>query len=331
MNLDDLDLFKQIDSQNKIREIDDLPEQLQAAWELGQAQPLPDFSGIQRIVLASAGNLAVAAELVAASVSSNIRLPLALHRDFGLPAFASGRNTLVICLGSDEETLDAFHSAIKCDCSVMALAQGGELERLAAEKNIPVWAFESKPGFVFGFGLLLALFSRLGFITDPSSQVNEAVESMKTSREHLRAEVPAANNAAKRYAGQLVGRWVTFIGTGQLAPIARRWKARVNQMAKAAANFEAIPDAGYHAAFGVVNPAEVLNSRTMTLFLRSPADDPRDRMRSDMLRQHFMLEGMNTDFVDARGESVLANVWTLILFGDYMAYYLAMAYGVDPS
>ena len=331
MNLDDLDLFKQIDSQNKIQEIDDLPDQLQAAWELGQAQPLPDFSGIQRIVLASAGNLAVAAELVAASVSSNIRLPLALHRDFGLPAFASGRNTLVICLGSDEETLDAFHSAIKCDCSVMALAQGGELERLAAEKNIPVWTFESKPGFVFGFGLLLALFSRLGFITDPSSQVNEAVESMKTSREHLRAEVPAANNAAKRYAGQLVGRWVTFIGTGQLAPIARRWKARVNQMAKAAANFEAIPDAGYHAAFGVVNPVEVLNSRTMTLFLRAPADDPRDRMRSDMLRQHFMLEGMNTDFVDARGESVLANVWTLILFGDYMAYYLAMAYGVDPS
>ena len=132
MNLDDLDLFKQIDSQNKIQEIDDLPDQLQAAWELGQAQPLPDFSDIQRIVLASAGNLAVAAELVAASVSSNIRLPLALHRDFGLPAFASGRNTLVVCLGSDEETLDAFHSAIKCDCSVMALAQGGELERCAA-------------------------------------------------------------------------------------------------------------------------------------------------------------------------------------------------------
>jgi len=331
MNLDDLDLFKQIDSQNKIREIDDLPDHLQTAWELGQAQPLPDFSGIERIVLASAGNLAVAAELVAASVSSSIRLPLALHRGFGLPAFASGKNTLVICLGSEEETLDAFHSSINNDCSVMSLAQGGELERLAAEKNIPVWAFESKPGFVFGFGLLLALFSRLGFIPDPSSQVNEAVESMKTSREHLRAEVPAANNAAKRYAGQLVGRWVTFVGTGQLAPIALRWKTRINQMSKSATNFETIPDAGYHAVFGVMNPAEVLNSRTMTLFLRAPTDDPRDRMRSDMLRQHFMLEGMNTDFVDARGESTLANVWTLILFGDYMAYYLAMAYRVDPS
>ena len=44
-----------------------------------------------------------------------------------------------------------------------------------------------------------------------------------------------------------------------------------------------------------------------------------------------MLEGINTEFVDARGDSLLAHMWTLILFGDYMAYYLAMAYGVDPT
>jgi glucose/mannose-6-phosphate isomerase len=44
-----------------------------------------------------------------------------------------------------------------------------------------------------------------------------------------------------------------------------------------------------------------------------------------------MVEGMNTDAVDARGDSPLAHMWTLILFGDYMTYYLAMAYGVDPT
>ena len=44
-----------------------------------------------------------------------------------------------------------------------------------------------------------------------------------------------------------------------------------------------------------------------------------------------MLEGLNTDVADARGHSPLAHMWTLILFGDYMSYYLAMAYGVDPT
>jgi len=44
-----------------------------------------------------------------------------------------------------------------------------------------------------------------------------------------------------------------------------------------------------------------------------------------------MLEGMNTDYVDARGNTPLAHMWSLIIFGDYMAYYLAMGYGVDPT
>jgi len=35
--------------------------------------------------------------------------------------------------------------------------------------------------------------------------------------------------------------------------------------------------------------------------------------------------------VDGRGNTPLAHMWTLILFGDYMAYYLAMGYGVDPT
>jgi glucose/mannose-6-phosphate isomerase len=69
----------------------------------------------------------------------------------------------------------------------------------------------------------------------------------------------------------------------------------------------------------------------MTLFLRAPSDHPRNRMRSDLTRQAFMLEGLNTDYVDARGNTPLAHMWTLILFGDYMAYYLAMGYGVDPT
>ncbi|HNS62355.1 MAG TPA: SIS domain-containing protein, partial [Anaerolineales bacterium] len=60
-------------------------------------------------------------------------------------------------------------------------------------------------------------------------------------------------------------------------------------------------------------------------------DHPRNRLRSDLTRKAFMLEGMNTDYIDARGNTPLAHMWTSILFGDYMSYYLAMGYGVDPT
>ena len=44
-----------------------------------------------------------------------------------------------------------------------------------------------------------------------------------------------------------------------------------------------------------------------------------------------MIEGLNTDVYIAQGETSLAQMWTAIHFGDYMAYYLAVAYSIDPT
>jgi glucose/mannose-6-phosphate isomerase len=305
---------------------------------LGQTLPLPDFADIQNIVIAAMGDSAVSAELVAASVFSSIHLPVTVHRGYGLPAFASGQQTLVICVshsGNTEEVLDSFETAIQNDCGILVISTGGELTKRAIEINIPAWKFDYEgldtTAIAFPFGLLLALFSRLGFVPNPTTDVVEAISMMKRSQQHIRADVFAAKNPAKRYAGQLVGRWVTFVGTENLAPVARRWKTQINQLAKAGANFEVIPEANHNTLTATINPNQTLNAHTMTLFLRAPSDHPRNRLRSDLMRQAFMLEGLNTDVIDARGDSLIANLWTLILFGDYMAYYLAMAYRADPS
>jgi glucose/mannose-6-phosphate isomerase len=338
MNLDDLAHFKILDTLNMLAEIDGLPDQLQQAWDLGSTQPLPKLDGIRTIVICGMGGSAIVADLAAASVFSSIRVPIIVHRDYGLPAFAVGKQTLVICSshsGNTEETLDSFESALKNDCSIVAICTGGELAKRAGEKNIPVWKFshngQPRAAVGFSFGLLLSLFARLQLIPDPTNDVTEAIAAMKRSQLHLRADVPAAKNPAKRYAGQLMGRWVTVMGAGILAPVARRWKGQINEVAKAGANFEILPEADHNTLAGTLNPTDTLNAHTMTMFLRALSDHPRNRLRSDLTRQAFMLEGLNTDSVDARGESALAHMWTLILFGDYMAYYLAMAYGVDPT
>jgi glucose/mannose-6-phosphate isomerase len=124
---------------------------------------------------------------------------------------------------------------------------------------------------------------------------------------------------------------VTIVGSGLLATVARRWKGQINEIAKAGANFEFLPEADHNTLAGTMNPQETLNAHTMTLFLCAPSDHARNRLRSDLTRKAFMLEGMNTDYVEARGDTPLAHIWSMILFGDYMAYYLAMGYGVDPT
>lgn len=338
MNLDDLELFKQLDPKNMLGEIDGLPDQLQTAWELSTQQPLPAQQDFRSIIICGLGGFAIGADLVAAYTAPSMSIPVIVHRDYGLPAFAKGKQTLVICsshLDNAEETLDSFDTALKNDCSIVAVSAGGELAKCADANGISAWRFDHtgqpRAAVGFSFGLLLGLFTRLGLIPDPAADVVDAVAAMKRSQQHLRADVPASKNPAKRYAGQLVGRWVTVMASGMLAPVARRWKGQINELAKAAANFEFIPEANHNTLAGTLNPQATLNAHTMTMFLRAPSDHPRNRLRSDLTRQTFMLEGLNTDFVEARGDSPLAHLWTLILFGDYMSYYLAMAYGVDPT
>ena len=265
-------------------------------------------------------------------------MPVFVHRDYGLPAFARGRETLVICSshsGNTEETLDAFESARKNDCTILAVCTGGELAARAKQANVPVIHFDHKgqprAAVGFSFGILLAVFVKLGLISDQADFVAGAVDAMKKSQEHLRPEIETVHNPAKRYAGQLMGRWVTVFAAGILAPVARRFKGQINEIAKAAANFEFIPEADHNALAGTIHPVDVLMPHTMNLFLRAPSDHPRNRLRLDLTKEIFMLEGPNTDFLDARGDTPLAHMWTMILFGDYMSYYLAIAYGADPT
>jgi len=338
MNLDELDRFKQLDTQNMLGEIDNLPDQLGYAYQLGMKHDLPDWTDFKHVVIAGMGGSAIAADLLASYCASLAPIPVSVHRDYDLPLFARGAETLVICSshsGNTEETLDAFEAARKAECRIIVVTTGGGLEKRAKEHNIPVWTFDHagqpRAAIGFSFGLLLAMFQRLGFIPDQKEAVDDAVAFMKRSQQHLKADVFSAKNPAKRYAGQLMGRWVTVIGSGILAPVARRWKAQLNLYAKAGANFDFLPEADHNTLAGTTNHQETLNAHTISLFLRSDSDHPRNRLRSDLTRQVFMLEGMNTDHVDARGNTPLAHMWTLIHFGDYMAYYLAMWYEVDPT
>jgi len=337
MNLNDIEHFRQLDPEDMIGHINGLPDQLWQAWELGQGFDLPQWTGLSQVVVAGMGGSAIGADLLAAYAASQCHVPLWVHRDYDLPAWAQDESTLVICSshsGNTEEVLSAFERAQENGCRILAITANGELVRRAQAHGFPLWQyhFEGQPRAAVGysFGLLLAVFTHLGLILDPSEELQGAVASMEAQAESLQPEIPVASNPAKRMAGQLMDRWVTIYGAGLLAPVARRWKTQINEVAKAQASFELLPEADHNTLQGVLSPKGQFGA-TMNVFLRASANHPRNQLREDFTRQAIMLEGQNTDSVKAQGDSPLAQMWTLLHYGDYTAYYLAMAYGVDPT
>ncbi len=171
MNLDDLDYMHNHDPQNMLGEIDNLPAQLAQAWELGQTLPPPVSSGLRQVIISGMGGSAIGADLLAAFIAPICPVPVFVQRDYGLPAWAHGPETLVIASshsGNTEETLQAFDAALQNKCSLMAIATGGKLADLAGQVNIPLWKFEHKgqprAAVGYSFGLLLAAFSQMGLV-----------------------------------------------------------------------------------------------------------------------------------------------------------------------
>jgi glucose/mannose-6-phosphate isomerase len=336
-NLDDLERFQALDPQNMLAEIDGLPDQLERAWSLGHEQPLPLWRGIERVLIAGMGGSAIGGDLLEVYAAPHCPVPVVVHRDYDLPAWASSPQTLVIAAshsGNTEETLSAFALARERGCRLLAISTGGQLKAAAEDAGVPAWLFDHagqpRAAIGFSFGLLLAAFTRLALVPDPTMDIQAALRALRQQQQTISADVPVVRNSAKRMAGQLIGRWVSVFGAGVLAPVARRWKGQLSEVGKAWAQFEFLPEADHNTLAGVVNPEELF-PRTMMIFLTGAALHPRNRLRLELTRKIFMLEGLNTDFVEAQGESRLENLWTALHYGDYTAYYLAMAYGVDPT
>jgi glucose/mannose-6-phosphate isomerase len=217
---------------------------------------------------------------------------------------------------------------------MIALTTGGELAQRANQQGIPLWQFEhsGQPRAAVGhsFGLLLAAFTRMGLIPDPELDVESALLAMRAQQAHLSADIPVVQNPAKRMAGQLIDRWPTIIAPGFLAPVARRWRTQIAELAKAVASYEELPEADHNMLAGVLNP-EALFDRTMVIFLQGSLGHAHNVARVEITRKVLMVEGFNTDVIQAQGDTRLAQQWTSLHFGDYTAYYLAIAYGEDPT
>lgn len=337
MNLDDLAYFQTIDSQNFLAHIDGLPDQVDDAWALGQSLTAPDsFRSVRQIVITGMGGSAIGGALTQALTAPESSLPVTVIRDYALPAFV-GPNTLVIGSshsGGTEETLSACDQAVRRGAKLLALTTGGQLAALAEQNGGTVWRFKhaGAPRAAVGWSFMLSLsvLVKLGAVKDKAADVAEAVAAMRSQQAALRADSLVIHNPAKRMAGQLLGRFSAIFASDYLAPVARRWNGQLTEVAKAWAQFAELPEMNHNQVVGTLYPAELV-SKFMVLFLRSAHDHPRNRRRAQVTREIYMTSGFNTDEIEAQGQSPLAQMLTALHYGDYVAYYLAMAYGVDPT
>lgn len=338
MNLDDPTRFSELDPNGMLARISELPQQCRAAWRLTQGLELPPaYGAVRHVVILGMGGSAIGGTLLRGLVAGECALPITVVRDYTLPAFVHGPETLTIgCSysGNTEETLSAFGEALEQGTLPVVVTTGGKLAALAQEKGIPLLRFDyqSQPRAALGYSfvLLLGICWRLGLLRDYSADLEEAIRVMEEWQAEVGPDVPTACNTAKVLAGQIVGRLPVVYGAGFLAAVANRWKTQFNENGKHWAFFEALPELNHNAVVGFGIPRTV-REQTIVLMLRSSLDYPRVQVRWEVTRELLLREGVVAETLQGRGESRLAQMLSLIHFGDYVSFYLAMLNGVAPT
>jgi len=337
INLDDPQVFKQYDSGDMLTRICEMPWQCEQSWQMAMRFSLPaDYSEVDKVVILGMGGSAIGGDLVSSLAAAEARLPILVHRDYGLPAFVDAR-TLVIASsysGNTEETLSSFEQALRTEAKKLVITTGGKLKAMAKERNIPAFSFayKAQPRATLGFSFLLILcfLQRLGFLKDKSADVVETVKILQEMAQKMNEGVLASHNPAKQMAQRLYRYLPVIYGAGVAAGVAHRWKTQINENSKAWAFYEAFPELNHNAVVGYQFPRE-LARRVRVVLLRLPSFSQRIQLRYQATCQLLDRAKISYEIVDGKGKSLLSQVMSLVLFGDYASYYLALLYKIDPS
>jgi glucose/mannose-6-phosphate isomerase len=335
-DLDNLEVYRRLDPAEMRERIRELPQQCLKAWEQALSFKLPrPYSNIDRVVILGMGGSAIGGDLLNSLASLECKTPISVFRDYNLPHFVDA-NTLVIASsysGMTEETLSAFDQALATPARKLVITTGGKLKAVAEQNKIPVLTIDYKAppraALAHSFVPLLGICQNLGIVSDKSKDVAEMAQILRDLQTTIDENSPLQSNPAKQLAAKLHSHLAVIYGAGFVATAAQRWKTQINENSKAWAFYEIFPELNHNAVVGYEFPAD-LAQKLFVVFLRSPRLHPRTLLRYKLTAEMLSNAKVSYEIVEAKGESALSQMMSLVYFGDWVSYYLALLNETDP-
>jgi glucose/mannose-6-phosphate isomerase len=320
-----------------------LPQQLEEGYAQARAE-LADVdlgraaAGGARptgVVVCGMGGSAIGADVVLACVPA-LAVPAVVVRGYDLPAWVDS-GTLVVAVsysGDTEETLSCLQAALERGCAPLCVASGGALAALAVERGLPLVRVSGglQPRAALGRLAvpLAAALERAGLTEGFSAQVHEAAALVRGMAADFASDVPEELNQAKAIAARLRDHMVLVYGAGLTVPAARRWKTQINENAKAPAAYAELPELDHNEVVGWTAAPE-LSRRLRVVQLEDEHMPPRVQRRFHLTLAEVEAHAGGVERIVTHGASPLARVLSVLYLGDWVSYYLAGLYGVDPT
>jgi glucose/mannose-6-phosphate isomerase len=337
-----------LDSRSKINEIDksgllasaeSLPDQIRDAWEQTERLSFPDtFPKVANIIVSGMGGSNLAALVIKRLFKDELTLPIEIYPHYHLPGYAN-KDSLVILSsysGGTEETLAAAENAIKVGAKVAVITGGGKLAQLAKDNDWPMYLIDAKfnpckqPRMAIGYAVfgMLSMFAKMGLINISQEEVLNVVDNLKEMVQNLAPE--GTNDLAKLMAFATYDKHIIFVGAEHLIGAAHVFNNQVNENAKSLTSEWHLPEFNHHFMEALSYP-KLAKETTIFFFFNSALYHPRVQKRVLLTKSLVEQKGYETQMILATTESKLEQVFEVIQIGEFVAAYLPILYGIDPS
>jgi glucose/mannose-6-phosphate isomerase len=284
------------------------------------------------VMVCGMGGSAIGADLAQAAIGARARRQLRTVREYAPEAWLEP-DTLAVCAsysGNTEETLAAYAAAGAAGAARVAITTGGRLAEAALEDGVPVIAIpaglQPRAAVAYMTTAVLECAHRGGAAPSLRGEILATAALIDELGAEWGPEAPAASDA-KALATMLQDVIPIVYGAGATSAVARRWKAQINENAKAPAFNADLPEADHNE----ICAWERSGDRFAAVFLDDAHLPPRMERRVELTAGLIAASGAPMRRVRARGNTPLERVMSLVFLGDLVSVYLATMDSVDPT
>ena len=299
--------------------IKNFPKQFAYQPEIKNAAP---FLGREIFIILGMGGSHLAADLIAAYKPE---ADIIVYSDYGLnfpeSVLASALIVASSYSGNTEEVIDGFETAVQKNLAVAVIATGGKLIELAQKHQKPYIELHNtgiQPREALGFSLR-ALLKIMGD--------EKTLKETESLAESLRPE--EIREKAQSLANRLKGHIPVIYTSQKKASVGYIWKIKLNETGKVPAFCNVVPEMNHNEINSFEVPA--LAEKFYFLFLEDSYDHPRVQKRMSVAADLFVKKGLKVEKIKLSGENHFHKIFSSLILADWVSFYLAEQYGLDPE
>lgn len=330
--LDDLKYIHDKDAQDALGIASKQPDQLLHQFDITwQSEPFQ----FENIVYAGMGGSSLAAAL---SLSwPGYRVPFEICRQYNIPSYVSDKTLFIASSysGNTEETLSAIAQAEQKNATIIVIAGGGELQRIAEEKGFEFIlmpkAEQPRYAVLYNLSALYQLFSKTDLLCEavPSSHLQQVTEFLNSHISNLIPTVQTSSNPAKKLAQEIMGKSAVVYSGPFLAPAAYKWKISFNENAKNVAWQGTLPEFSHNEFIGW--SSHPTNKPYAIIDLQSSYEHPQIKKRFEVSERLLSGKRPHPNDIHAEGNTPLEQLLWTVIMGDFTTIYLGLLNGVNPT